>query len=130
VVVHAHPYREANYIPEIRLTPDWVDAVEAVNAVHSNTSSRSHYNPEYDKRALEYARKNHLPITAGSDIHNTGLLGGGVAFPKRLESIRDYCDALMYGGDYLLTNGESVFAPSGEVIGNCGYRRTDSKENG
>lgn len=116
MVVHAHPYRVATYIPQVRLVPEWVDAVEAVNAVHSNTKSRSHYNPEYDSQALAYAKGEGLPITAGSDIHNTGLLGGGVAFSKRLNSIQDYCDSVMGGGDYVLTNGEKVFDRFGEEI--------------
>ena len=33
IVVHAHPYREEYYIPEIRLFPKFVDAVEGVNAI-------------------------------------------------------------------------------------------------
>ena len=37
IVVHAHPFREASYISEIRLFPEYVDGVEGVNANHSCT---------------------------------------------------------------------------------------------
>lgn len=35
IISHAHPFREEDYIPEIRLFPEYVDAVEGVNAMHS-----------------------------------------------------------------------------------------------
>lgn len=115
MVVHAHPYREECYIPEIRLYPEYVDAVEGINATHSNHKSVSHNNPEYDKRAIAYADEHHLPITAGSDIHSTNLLGGGVLFKKRLHSIQEYIQMIM-AGDYLLTNGEHTYDRFGKLI--------------
>lgn len=116
IVVHAHPFREEFYIPKIRLFPDYVDAVEGINATHSNSKSFSHNNPNFDKSAIEYARANNLPITAGSDIHTTNLLGGGVAFKERLSSIDDYCKAILGDTDYRLTNGETVYDRFGEVL--------------
>lgn len=116
LVIHAHPFREEGYIPEIRLFPEYVDGVEAVNATHSCHLSRHHNNPEFDIRALAYAREHHLPMTAGSDIHNTGLLGGGVAFKRKLKSVKDYCDAILTGEDYLLTNGDAWFDKTGSPI--------------
>lgn len=112
MVVHAHPFREEWYIPEVRLYPEFVDAVEAVNATHSNSRSYHHNNPEFDTKAIQYAKKYHLPMTAGSDIHRTDMLGGGVAFKKRLGSVQEYVDAILHGGDYLLTNGEEWFDPT------------------
>lgn len=116
LVIHAHPFREEGYIPEIRLFPEYVDGVEAVNATHSCHLSRHHNNPEFDIRAQAYAREHHLPMTAGSDIHNTGLLGGGVAFKRKLKSVKDYCDAISTGEDYLLTNGDTWFDKTGSPI--------------
>ena len=49
MVIHAHPYLEAWYIPEARLYPEFVDAVEVVNASHQNERA------VYNERALEYA---------------------------------------------------------------------------
>ncbi len=116
MVIHAHPFREAGYIPEIRLYPEYVDGVEGINAAHSSSRSMGHNNPEYDRRAIRYANEHHLPITAGSDIHTTNLLGGGVAFKRRLASAQDYCRAILSGEDYVLTNGDAVFDKRGTLL--------------
>jgi hypothetical protein len=116
MVIHAHPYREEWYIPEIRLYPDLVDGIEGVNATHSNSRSQNHNNPEFDRKAIEYAVKNNLPMTAGSDIHTTDMLGGGVAFKRKLSSIQDYCNAIRQGEDYVLTNGEKVWCKNGIIL--------------
>ena len=116
MVIHAHPYREEGYIPEVRLFPEWVDGVEGVNAMHSNSHSRAHNNPEFDKRAIAYAKKHHFPMTAGSDIHTTNLFGGGVAFKRKLASPADYIKAVLSGEDYVLTNGECWYNKEGKVL--------------
>ena len=116
MVIHAHPYREEDYIPEIRLFPEWVDGVEAVNAMHSNTKSHAHNEPEFDIRAITYAREHKLPMTAGSDIHFTNLLGGGVAFKRKLTSGKDYVNAILSGEDYVLTNGEYWYDKEGNIL--------------
>lgn len=116
LVMHAHPYREEFYIPEIRLYPEWVDGVEGVNATHSNPKSTGHNNPAYDERAIEYARHNNLPISAGSDIHGTNLFGGGIAFRRRLLSSADYVDAILSGEDYVLTDGVKWYDKFGNII--------------
>lgn len=113
LVVHAHPFREAGYIPEIRLFPEYVDGVEAINATHSSSMSQHHNNPEFDVRATAYAREHGLPMTAGSDIHDTSLLRGGMAFKRKIESIEDYCHAVLAGEDYILTNGDHWFDKKG-----------------
>ena len=113
IVVHAHPFREEYYIPEIRLFPNYVDAVEGVNATHSCHRSKIHNDPKFDERALAYAKKEELPITAGSDVHSTEMLGGGMAFRKRLKSLHDLCDAIVNDGDYILTNGDVWFDKRG-----------------
>lgn len=117
MVIHAHPYREEDYIPEIRLFPEWVDGVEGVNAMHSNSKSMAHNEAEFDTRAIAYARKHKLPMSAGSDIHFTDLLGGGVAFRRRLKSGEDYVKAILSGEDYVLTNGEYWYDKEGNVLG-------------
>lgn len=115
MVIHAHPYREEYYIPEIRLFPEYVDGVEAINATHSNTNSRSHNDPTFDDKAVAYAREHHFPMTAGSDIHNVYLFGGGVAFSKKLESGRDYIEQIKHG-DYVLTNGLVWYDKNGNML--------------
>lgn len=116
LVIHAHPYREEFYIPEIRLYPEWVDGVEGINATHSNPKSTGHNNPAYDERAIKYARLHNLPMSAGSDIHGTNLFGGGVAFRRRLSSAKDYVHAILTGEDYVLTDGAKWYDRCGNVI--------------
>lgn len=108
MVVHAHPYREEDYIPEIRLFPEYVDAVEGVNATHACKKSVSHNNPLFDERAQEYARINDKPMTAGSDIHSTSLLYGGLAFKRRLEDSKDYIKAIMSREPVVLLSGNET----------------------
>lgn len=115
MVVHAHPYREEYYIPEIRLYPEYVHAVEGINATHSNSKSKSHNNPDFDKRALEYAAQHRFPITAGSDIHSINFFGGGVLTKRRLRSIYNYME-LIKSGDYMLTNGEIIYDKYGNAV--------------
>jgi len=115
MVIHAHPYREEWYIPEIRLFPHAVDGVEGINATHSNSRSKAHNDSAFDARAIAYAREHDLPITAGSDIHNTALYGGGILFHRRLASIQEFIDTIR-AGDYLLTNGEILYDHLGNVI--------------
>lgn len=108
MVVQAHPYREEPYIKETRLFPMDIDAVETVNACHSSARSRSHNNPEFDIRAKEYAEKYHLPATAGSDIHRTDLLLGGMAFQKKMGDIHDFIHTVLNREPYRLLTGNEV----------------------
>ena len=86
-VSHAHPFREACYIPEIRLYPEGVDAVEIRNA--------SHVNPEWDRKALAFARQHGLAMTAGSDSHDENrLFGGGMAFHQEIVTAEDLIQAI------------------------------------
>lgn len=94
IISHAHPFREASYIPEIRLYPKFVDAVEGLNASHSG-AKLAHVHPEYNDRAIVYAREYGLPMTAGSDQHSVDMLWGGMAFPRKLRDIGDFCHAVL-----------------------------------
>lgn len=116
MVIQAHPFREEDYIPQIRLFPEDVDGVEGINATHSSHLSKSHNNPEFDVRAIAYAKKQGLPMTAGSDVHSTRLFGGGMAFKRRLGCVQDYCQAVLSGEDYLLTNGDTWYGRNGETM--------------
>ncbi len=108
MVVHCHPYREETYIPEIRLFPEYIDAVETVNATHVSSESKSHVNPEFDVKALAYAGEHDFPQTAGSDIHVTNLLYGGMAFARKLEDSKDYIKAVMGREKYALLSGNET----------------------
>lgn len=116
MVIQAHPFRKEDYIPQIRLFPEAVNGVEGINATHSNSRSTSHNEKEWDKQAIQYGLLHGFPMTAGSDMHTISLLGGGVAFKRKLTSASDYCKAIMNGEDYLLTDGENWYNKKGEQI--------------
>lgn len=116
LVMHAHPFREAYYIPEIRLYPEWVDGVEGINASHSKPNTWGHYHPEYDENALAYAHEHGLPISGGSDIHTTNLFGGGIAFRRKLASVEDYVQAILTGEDHVLTDGVVWYDKEGHIF--------------
>ncbi len=89
-IVHAHPMRQAGYIPMICLFPDKVDAVEVDNASMKDI---------VNERGMWYAESYGLLKTAGSDTH---FLDGrkrfaGVDSEVKFESPADYGKALREG---------------------------------
>ena len=88
-VVHAHPFRQAYYIKQVRLPTGCVDAVETANAGNEQS---------FDALAWVYAKKLGLPVTAGSDIHFAGDIRQdtifGVYLDKRMETIGDYVEVI------------------------------------
>lgn len=105
MVIQAHPFRDETYIPCLRLYPHHVDGIEGMNAAHVSAKSRSHNNPNFDLQAHLYAQTYDLPMTAGSDVHSTDLLLGGMAFKHRLETPADYIQAVIGREDYVLLSG-------------------------
>lgn len=108
IVVQAHPYREASYISEIRLFPQYSDAVEGINATHSSLMKRSLRHPEYNDRAIAYAKEHDLPLTAGSDQHNTEMIWGGMVFSRRLKDIHDFAGAVLNREAVQLLDGTTM----------------------
>lgn len=89
-IVHAHPFREAGYLWEIRLLPMWSDAVEVFNS--GNASQ------EMNDRALWYAEQFGLPVTAGTDNHHlTAERLSGVMTEEPINSFSDYAEAVRNG---------------------------------
>ena len=87
IMIQAHPYRERDYLSDIKLVPaSAIDGVEVYNAANK---------PNMNALAYEYAVGLGLPMTAGSDIHfyNDNDMGG-MLFNKKLGSIADYVDAI------------------------------------
>lgn len=86
-VVHAHPFRQYDYIKKITLIPDNVSAVEVINSSHTRSIM--------NERAKWYAESFGFAQTAGSDSHDARhLLGGGIAVEKPFETVFDYIDAV------------------------------------
>lgn len=87
-VIHAHPFREAPYILEYRLYPDLVDAVEGFNLQNQ---------PEWNKKAMDYAEKYCLPVTSGSDCHRLMEFGAGIDLEQPVSSIQELVRVIKSG---------------------------------
>lgn len=86
-IVHAHPFREADYIKEIKLLPELADAVEIYNAGNCDD--------KFNDRAKWYAQQYGLPVTAGSDNHHLSSSRiSGIQTEKELKTIDDYISAV------------------------------------
>ena len=93
-VVQAHPYREAPYIPEVKLYPDCCEAFEISNALNSARGEG------FNEKAAAYAAEHGIHGTGGSDAHGRVQLRGGMFFEKKWESIADYIGAVRSGTGY------------------------------
>ena len=104
VVVQAHPFRERDYMTEIKLHPFHCDAWEIANAGNEGYM---------DELALRYAKAHGLRMTAGSDIHKVGVTHAGSLFgvetEKPLECIEDYMKLVLSGEGYRLIVDEDRF---------------------
>lgn len=116
MVIQAHPFRAADYIPEIRLFPQYTDGAEVFNATHSSHLSTVHNESDWNDEALRYARKNGLKMTAGSDVHRKTMLMGGVLTRTPLKSEKDFVDLVLGKGDYILSDGERCYDRHGNPI--------------
>lgn len=95
-IVHAHPFREADYIPHISLYPHHVDAVEIINL--RNADPLFGGNVIFNDRAEQYAKMYGLPGTGGSDTHNADQIAdGGIMVPEKIISPEDYLRQLREG---------------------------------
>ncbi len=83
IFVHAHPFRQVDYIDTIRLFPDDVDAVEVYNAGNRQDVM--------NERAEWYADSWGLVKTSGSDCHHLSQdTFGGIVTDEPLNDIQDY----------------------------------------
>ena len=101
LVVHAHPYRIASYIPDPDWTPDpaLLDGVEVYNAHGENRN----------ERAAAFAEVNGLFGTAGGDVHTVSGFGrSGIAVEERISDSKALAALLRSGRYRLIKNGEIV----------------------
>ena len=90
VMIQAHPYRERDYLSDIKLVPaSAIDGIEVYNAANKSNMNALGY---------ELAVRLGVPMTAGSDIHfyNDKSMGG-MLFEKKIESVNDYAAAVIAG---------------------------------
>lgn len=87
LIIHAHPFREARYIKEIRLLPRNVDGVEVIN------SGRTDFE---NKMALEYAKNYNLIKFAGGDNHKAYAHGklAGIKTTYKIENIQEFVEII------------------------------------
>lgn len=130
LVMHAHPFREEFYIPEVRLYPDCVDGVEGINGAHHLYPKAGRDKSDFDEAAIAYARKHLFPMSAGSDIHSTALFGCGCAFKRRLRSGTDYVEAILQGEDYVMTDGRVWYDRDGNIISSFKFSQTEGRTGG
>ena len=97
-IIHAHPFRERDYIDHIQLFPRDIDGVEVLNGGQLDF-------PLMNERAELYAMMYELPKTSGSDAHHADSLPGcGVVVEKQIEKPLDYW-VLMKAGKLTLLQG-------------------------
>lgn len=90
-IVHAHPFREREYIDHIQLYPRDIDGVEVFNGAQINDRFMN-------DRAKLYAMMYDLPQTAGTDSHSVeDAFRSGVETEERLESALDYLEKMKAG---------------------------------
>ena len=105
-VVQAHPFRERNYMTEIKLHPYHSDAWEVMNACNF---------PNENRLAYEEAVKCGKPMTAGSDIHRVRVTKCGKLFglelAEPLQDIRDLKEIVTGGHCRLIMEESQLSAP-------------------
>lgn len=90
-VVQAHPFRWRGYMKRVRLALGYCDAVEAANAGNF---------PLSDLYAWNYAKEYGLPVTAGSDNHDssqTDKVRYAVGTQERVSDIRQLAQMIRAG---------------------------------
>lgn len=101
LLVRAHPYRQAHYIP-----PDPAVDAALIDGVEVNNGRRD--DPEQNnERAWAFARAHPgLVRTSGTDIHEATHAGtAGMAFPRRYGSMQALADAMRAGEGRLVIDG-------------------------
>ena len=109
IMIQAHPYRERDYLSDIKLAPaSAIDGVEIYNAANY---------PNMNALGYEFARDLGMPMTAGSDIHYfyEGDMGG-MLFNEKIRSVKDYVAAIQNRkGIPVRLSNDGVITPVTEI---------------
>lgn len=100
-IIQAHPYREADYVRQVRPYPHLVDAIEVVNLGNAND--------EWNKKAFKLAEMMNKPMTGGSDCHRFGneYFGAGIRIDHEPKDLAELCDIIKSGKGYSVLGGSS-----------------------
>ena len=108
IMIQAHPFRERDYLSDIKLAPTACDGVEVYNAANK---------PNMNALGYEYTVDLGLPMTAGSDIHffhDDDM--GGMLFEEKLGSVNDYASAVKNGkGIPVRLGSDGTITPVSEI---------------
>ena len=108
IMIQAHPFRERDYLSDIKLAPTACDGVEVYNAANK---------PNMNALGYEYTVDLGLPMTAGSDIHffhDNDM--GGMLFEEKLSSVNDYASAVKDGkGIPVRLGSDGTITPVSEI---------------
>ena len=87
IMIQAHPFRERDYLSDIKLAPaSALDGIEVYNAANS---------ANMNALGFEYCTRLDLPMTAGSDIHYFhDKEMGGMLFDSKISSIEEFASAV------------------------------------
>ena len=102
LLVRAHPFRQAYYLPRNpTVRAQYIDGVEVNNGVKNDPSQNN-------SRACAFAAKHpSLFCTSGSDVHHVRYAGSaGMAFDRRFDSIHALADAMRRKEGWLIVDGE------------------------
>ncbi len=105
IVMRAHPYREAAYMKQCCIERPGlsIDAVEVCNG--GNVEDR------FDERALEFARRENIPMAAGSDTHHVDTTATAyIGLDEKPADYQALCDAIK-GGKAHVIQMPKVFMP-------------------
>ncbi len=107
MVVHAHPFREANYLPKAKVYPDFVDAVEGYNFGNRN--------PKFNELAIQYAKQYNKPLTGGGDAHNLDSGHGGICVKQPWNSVKDYIEIIIKKEKYQILHQSKKLEDETEI---------------
>lgn len=102
VLVRAHPFREAHYIPpDPVIEPNLIDGIEVNNGLRDDPEQKN-------EKAWAYAlRHKGLFRTSGTDIHDIQFAGkAGMAFTQQQTSMQDLVRAMQSDEGYLIIEGQ------------------------
>lgn len=102
IVIHAHPFRNAPYIPN----PDAVPDASLLDGVEVNNQNGAYNRNEMAKA---FAEREGLPATSGGDVHLAERFGlGGLAFSRRVRDGQSLVAEWRSGNYRLIVDGKIV----------------------
>jgi len=102
IAILAHPfhYRE-RFKDDLEKYKNLIDGIEAFNARLPFSSA--------DKKALDFALKNNLPIVAGSDAHHHREIGNAYTIVENVRDLRDFKEAILTKKTKIRGKKSSIF---------------------